>query len=183
MLEEIKNMKVKDLLYVLAFFGLGGSEVWQYLDFESKIHRDTEKKTKTEFVENVDSLRQMIANEEFAKGVFNEGVMAYKDFDSQQAQNYMKEVLRVADEAIENDSFYTHVEKPMLVWLSQNKSFLEHLFKYQYLAPVRNREDNLMYFNWIDGVYPVNERNGVVSWTDRSGDSKPLQSISNIADR
>ena len=122
------NLDVNKVVTYVLIMLLGGSEAWQYLDFQDKIHRDTKQNTQVEFINNVDSLRKVISNEEFAKGVFNEGVMAYKDFNSAEAERYMIDVLRVADEAMANDSFYTYVEKPMLIWLNDNKHHLEHLF-------------------------------------------------------
>ena len=187
MLDKLKEMKLKDAVYILAFLGLGGTDVFQFLDFESKIHRDTEKKTKSEFVENVDSLRQVIANEEFAKGVFNEGVMAYKNFNSIEAEKYMIDVLRVADEAIANDSFYTYVEKPTIIWVNEHREELQHYLDYKYLAPMQERSSKKLYFNWTDDLYQIKEKNvsgGTIRfWRDSEDDQHSLVSISSIKDR
>lgn len=172
----------KVVTYILILL-LGGSETWQYFDFQDKIGRDTKKHSNEIYDTRLDSLVKALNGVNFSKGVIIEGAKMFKNLPQVEAEKYMTKVFQVADEAIANDSFYTYVEKPTIKFVHENREVFEHLVQYQYLTPVRDRNDDLIYFNWIDGVYPVNERNGVVSWTDRTGDSKPLQSISNIEDR
>lgn len=171
----------KIITYVLILL-LGGSETWQYFDFQDKIGRDTKKHSEVIYDSRVDSLIKVLNGKNFAQGMLEAGAMEFKDLPKKEAREYMTKVFKVADEAIANDSVWRNVQRPFIDYLEDNRGPLEHLIEYQYLTPIKSRRDGLIYFNWIDGVYPVNERKGLVSWTDRNGDSKPLQSISNIKD-
>ena len=172
------NKIVTYLLLVL----LSGSEAWQYLDFQDKIGRDTKQHTTQIFDSRVDSLINVLNGKNFAQGIMEAGAMEFKNLPKEEARKYMMKVFNVADEAIKNDSVWRNVQRPFISYLETNREHLDNLFKYQILAPVKDRENDLIYFNWVDGVYPVSERNGVVSWQDRNGDNKPLQSISNVRD-
>lgn len=171
----------KVVTYALIIL-LGGSETWQYFDFQDKIGRDTKKHSEIIYDNRVDSLINVLNGKNFAQGMLEAGAMEFKDLPKEEARKYMMKVFDVADEAIKYDSVWRNVQRPFINYLEANREPLEHLIEYQYLTPIKSRKDDLIYFNWIDGVYPVNERNGVVSWTDRAGDKKPLQSISNILD-
>jgi len=165
-----------------------GSEGWQYYAAPGKIQSDTEKHSKVQFQVNYDSLRTVVANEAFVKGVFSGGVQKYKQLEGDEMDRYLFNVFKLADKGLKNDSIWSNEQLPFIKWLIANRTFLDHLFRYQHLVPMRDRETNNLEFNWIDGIYPITERrssNGSIirRWRDRSDDLHPIQSISNIQDQ
>lgn len=172
----------KIITYLLIML-LGGSEAWQYFDFQDKIGRDSKKHTTEVFDSRVDSLITALNGKNYAQGMLEAGAMEFKDLPQEQARVYMTKVFKVADEAIKNDSSWRYEQRPFLHYLMEHKQELEHLFTYDYLVPMRNKETDNLYFNWLDGIYPITDKDGVKSWRDRSDDKHYLQSISTIKDR
>jgi len=186
-----KNTNSFDLNKIIVYLILGVLGTGQgFFLFQTpeKIKEDTKIHTKIEFRQNVDSLRKVIANEEFVKGVFDAGAMKYKQLDEREAEKYLTKVFMIADKGLANDSVWTYVQLPFLKWLILNKEKLEFLFKYNMLIPLEDKDTKELHFNWIDGIYPISEQrtmddNIIRHWRDREDDKHTIQMISKIKDK
>ena len=189
MTDQKKNDSLEwgKLILPLLVTLLIGSEGWQYWKAPSKIQEDTRVHSKTEFNDNVDSLRKIIANEEFVKGVFSEGASRYKDLQGKALDKYLTNVFLLADKGLKNDSMWSNVQLPFLMYLIENRTQIDFIINNNILVPYEDKTTLKLEFNWVEGHYPITERNvsgGVIrAWRDGSDDQHTIQMISSIKDR
>lgn len=191
MSENNNSLEWGKLILPLLVTLLIGSEGWQYYAAPDKIKADTEAHVDNIAVhkleKKIDSIAQSLVNKEYAKGILEEATAEIKGLNGLGAKSYLNDVFKVADEAIKNDSAWRYQQRPFILWLITNEEQLKHLFKYDYLAPMRNKETKKLEFNWLDGTYPITEKKvngGIIrKWRDSSDDQHSLISISNIKDR
>jgi hypothetical protein len=97
------------------------------------------------------------------------------------------QVFHVADEAIKNDSVWRNRQRPFIEWLVQHEEDLQFVFDHKVLAPMVETSTDRLVFNWLDGLYPITEKQvngGIIrSWRDKTDDKHTLISISKIKDQ
>lgn len=165
---------------------LGGGQTWFAMQTPEKIKSETIYHTDKRFEQRFDSLCKVLESKEFATGMLSEGAKEFKQMDSRQAREYLHKVFAIADEAIKNDSTWRYVQRPYVDYLYMNRHKIQSYLDREYLVPFKSIDEKI-YFQWVDGVYNVKERNvngGTIRfWRDKFDDQHSLQSISSIKDR
>lgn len=161
---------------------LGGSDIWQYIDFEDKIHRDTKVHSEVIYDSRVDSLIKALNGKNYAQGMLEAGAMEFKDLPQLEARKYMTKLFEVADEAIKHDSAWRFVIRPFVYELYGFRKDLYLWRDYKPLIPLQHKETKVDYFNSYRGLVPMFKRsNGLVGYSI-DGDNKIIQHLSNIQD-
>jgi hypothetical protein len=170
---------------------LVGSEIWQYWSAPDKIKADTKSHVDQLLVQNLekklDSISYQLAKKEFAAKSLESAVSAIKGTNGVESNKYLMQVFHVADEAIKNDSVWRNRQRPFIEWLVQHEEDLQFVFDHKVLAPMVETSTDRLVFNWLDGLYPITEKQvngGIIrSWRDKTDDKHTLISISKIKDQ
>ena len=140
MTEKKDNTVTYIKLIVPILMALIGSQGWQYYATPDKI----KEVAKTEFDNilikklqlKIDSIGKELISKEYAKNSLTNAVGRIKQFDGGAADSYLKDVFKIADDAIQNN------EK----WKNEQLPFIVNQINKRYLCPVLNVETNEITF-------------------------------------
>ena len=136
-------------ILVPVIVALIGSQGWQFYATPDKIKEVTKTEVDNILIKKleykIDSLSKSLISKEYAKGSLTSAVSDIKQLDGDLANIYLKEVFKVADEAISNHEKWKGEQLPFLIG-SMNK---------RYLCPVQNVETGELLFQGVEDNYKI----------------------------